>query len=107
MRRREDESGRKGKATVEREKRGGVCSVCSASAGSPPAGYLEKYWETKRELETLRQRLSTERDDELETLRAAKKKLEKKVWREGREGGREGRREGGREGERGREGGRK
>ena len=43
------------------------------------AGYMEKYWETKRELETLRQRLSTERDDELETLRTSKRSLEKKV----------------------------
>ena len=42
-------------------------------------GYLEKYWETKRELETLRQRLSTERDDELETLRTSKRSLDKKV----------------------------
>ena len=44
------------------------------------AGYMEKYWETKRELETLRQRLSTEKDDELETLRTSKRSLEKKVW---------------------------
>ena len=43
-------------------------------------GYMEKYWDTKRELETLRQRLSTERDDELETLQASKRSLEKKVW---------------------------
>ena len=41
---------------------------------------MEKYWDTKRELETLRQRLSTERDDELETLQASKRSLEKKVW---------------------------
>ena len=40
---------------------------------------MDKYWETKRELETLRQRLSTERDNELETLHASKRSLEKKV----------------------------
>ena len=40
---------------------------------------MDKYWETKRELETLRQRLSTERDDELETLQTSKRSLEKKV----------------------------
>jgi myosin-18 len=46
---------------------------------SPQGGYMDKYWETKRELETLRQRLSTERDDELETLHASKRSLEKKL----------------------------
>ena len=40
---------------------------------------LEKYWETRRELETLRQRISTEHEDELERLESAKKSLEKRV----------------------------
>lgn len=40
---------------------------------------LEKYWETKRELETLRQRISTEHEDEIERLKHAKKVLEKRV----------------------------
>ena len=40
---------------------------------------LEKYWETRRELETLRQRISTEYEDELERLESAKRSLEKKV----------------------------
>ena len=40
---------------------------------------MEKYWETRRELETLRQRISTEHEDELERLQHAKKNLEKKV----------------------------
>ena len=40
---------------------------------------LEKYWETKRELETLRQRLSTDYEDTIERLNTAKKNLEKKV----------------------------
>ncbi len=40
---------------------------------------LEKYWETRRELEILRQRISTERDDELERLQHSKRSLEKRV----------------------------
>ena len=40
---------------------------------------LEKYWETRRELETLRQRISTEYEDEVERLESAKRSLEKKV----------------------------
>lgn len=42
-------------------------------------GYMEKYWETKRELESLQQRLSTEKDDKMEALTTAKRSLEKKV----------------------------
>lgn len=42
---------------------------------------LEKYWETKRELETLRQRISTEHEDQVERLQHAKKVLEKKVYK--------------------------
>ena len=44
-----------------------------------PAAVLEKYWETRRELEMLRQRMSTERDDEIERLQHSKKGLEKRV----------------------------
>lgn len=40
---------------------------------------LEKYWETKRELETLRQRVSSEFEDEIERLESAKRSVEKKV----------------------------
>jgi myosin-18 len=40
---------------------------------------LEKYWETKRELETLRQKISTEHEDEIERLQHSKKVLEKKL----------------------------
>lgn len=40
---------------------------------------LEKYWETKKELETLRQRLSTDYEDKIERLNTAKRNLEKKV----------------------------
>ena len=48
--------------------------MCSSSAAM-----LEKYWETRRELETLRQRISTEYEDEVERLESAKRSLEKKV----------------------------
>ena len=40
---------------------------------------MEKYWEARRELETLRQRLKTEHEDEVERLEADKQRLEKKV----------------------------
>ena len=40
---------------------------------------LEKYYEAKRELETLKQRVGSEYEDEIERLTAAKKSLEKKV----------------------------
>ena len=40
---------------------------------------LEKYWETKRELETLRQRVGSEFEDEIERLESAKRSVEKKV----------------------------
>ncbi len=40
---------------------------------------LEKYWEAKRELETLRQRISTEQEDVVERLESTKRSLEKKV----------------------------
>ena len=40
---------------------------------------LEKYYEAKRELETLKQRVSSEYEDEIERLTASKKSLEKKV----------------------------
>ena len=58
--------------------------VCSLSVSlsvslSLSLAVLEKYWETRRELETLRQRISTEHEDELERLQHAKKNLEKKV----------------------------
>ena len=55
------------------------CLAIEVASLSLTSGYLEKYWETKRELESLHQRLSTERDDELETLRSSKRSLEKKV----------------------------
>ena len=40
---------------------------------------LEKYYEAKRELETLKQRVGSEYEDEIERLTATKKSLEKKV----------------------------
>ena len=40
---------------------------------------LEKYWEARRELETLRQRLNSEHEDEVDQLESAKRSLEKKV----------------------------
>ena len=40
---------------------------------------LEKYYEAKRELETLKQRVSSEYEDEIERLTATKKSLDKKV----------------------------
>lgn len=40
---------------------------------------LEKYYEAKRELETLKQRVSSEYEDEIERLTSVKKGLEKKV----------------------------
>eukprot|EP00731_Ephydatia_muelleri_P023185 Em0015g768a len=39
----------------------------------------EKYWATRRELETLRQRIHSEHEDEIEKLQTAKKTLEKKL----------------------------
>ena len=71
--------------SVEREKRGLFRNVTKILTEEDCVcvcvcvGYMDKYWETKRELETLRQRLSTERDDELETLQTSKRSLEKKV----------------------------
>ena len=40
---------------------------------------LEKYWEARRDLETLRSRVKAEHEDELERLGSAKRSLEKKV----------------------------
>ena len=40
---------------------------------------LEKYYEAKRELEMLKQRVGSEYEDEIERLTATKKSLEKKV----------------------------
>ena len=40
---------------------------------------LEKYLETRRELESLRQRVSLEYEDEIERLESSKRSLEKKV----------------------------
>ena len=40
---------------------------------------LEKYYEARRELETLRQRVSSEFEDQIEALEATKRSLEKKV----------------------------
>ena len=40
---------------------------------------VEKYYEAKRELETLRQRVSSEFEDQIESLQSAKRSLEKKV----------------------------
>ena len=47
--------------------------------GEGEGSVLEKYWEAKRELETLRQRITTEHEDELESLKSTKRSLEKKV----------------------------
>lgn len=40
---------------------------------------MEKYLETRRELETLRQRVGSEYEDEIERLESAKRNLEKRV----------------------------
>ncbi len=40
---------------------------------------MEKYLETRRELDTLRQRVSSEYEDEVERLESAKRTLEKRV----------------------------
>ena len=40
---------------------------------------LEKYYEAKRELETLRQRVNSEFEDQIESLESAKRSMEKKV----------------------------
>ena len=40
---------------------------------------LEKYYEARRELETLRQKISMEYEDEIEQLSDSKRSLEKKV----------------------------
>ncbi len=40
---------------------------------------MEKYLETRRELETLRQRVSSEYEDEMERLESSKRTLEKRV----------------------------
>lgn len=40
---------------------------------------LEKYYEARRELETLRQRVSSEFEDQIESLGSSKRSLEKKV----------------------------
>ena len=40
---------------------------------------LEKYYEARRELETLRQRVSSEFEDQIESLESSKRSLEKKV----------------------------
>ena len=50
-----------------------------ASITSLLAVLEEKYWATRRELETLRQRIHSEHEDEIEKLQTAKKTLEKKV----------------------------
>lgn len=42
---------------------------------------LEKYYETRRELETLRQRVNSEFEDQIESLESSKRSLEKKVWK--------------------------
>lgn len=42
---------------------------------------LEKYYETRRELETLRQRVASEFEDQIESLESSKRSLEKKVSR--------------------------
>ena len=51
----------------------------AGSGAQDSEAVLEKYWETKRELETLRQHLSTDYEDKAERLNTAKKNLEKKV----------------------------
>ena len=53
-------------------------TVCLLSLAHP-AVLEEKYWATRRELETLRQRIHSEHEDEIEKLQTAKKTLEKKV----------------------------
>ena len=40
---------------------------------------LEKFYETRRELETLRTRMSSEFEDQIESLESSKRSLEKKV----------------------------
>lgn len=40
---------------------------------------LEKYYEARRELETLRQRINSEFEDQIESLESSKRSLEKKV----------------------------
>ena len=40
---------------------------------------LEKYYEARRELETLRERVSSEFEDQIESLESTKRSLEKKV----------------------------
>ena len=60
-------------AIIAQIKRGGDGGQDSSEA------VLEKYYEAKRELETLKQRVGSEYEDEIERLTAAKKSLEKKV----------------------------
>ena len=60
-------------AIIAQIKRGGDSGQDSSEA------VLEKYYEAKRELETLKQRVGSEYEDEIERLTAAKKSLEKKV----------------------------
>ncbi len=40
---------------------------------------VEKYYEARRELETLRQRVASEFEDQIESLSSSKRSLEKKV----------------------------
>ena len=51
----------------------------SGSQAQDSEAVLEKYWETKRELETMRQHLSTDYEDKIERLNTAKKNLEKRL----------------------------
>ena len=55
----------------------------SACAMASLPAVLEKYHATRRELESLKQHLSSEHEDEIERLQTAKKSLEKRVstWR--------------------------
>ena len=62
-------------AIIAQIKRGGDGSGGQDSSEA----VLEKYYEAKRELETLKQRVGSEYEDEIERLTAAKKSLEKKV----------------------------
>ena len=47
--------------------------------GGGEGAVLEKYYEARRELETLRQKISMEYEDEIEQLTDSKRSLEKKV----------------------------